>query len=205
MKLYGDIISPFVRMSMVCGHEAGLSGKLKLVEIGVKPTQVNAELSTLNPLGKIPVLETDHHHPIYDSRVIIEYLAHVSGNKTLIPDDGVARFRILTLLALAQGLGDVAVALRYEVAARPAGTQWQDWITRTRARINAALDDLEQNWIDTLSAVNAGSVATACVLGYIDFRHGDMNWRNGRAKLTAFEANFAKRDSMVAFALPGAN
>jgi glutathione S-transferase len=197
MKLYGDIISPFVRMAMVAGLEAGLGDRLKLVEMPVKPTEANGALVAKAPLGKIPVLETDHHHQIYDSRVIIEYLAHVSGNKTLIPDEGVARFRILTLQALAQGLGDSAVALRYELAARPSGSQWPEWIARTTERMKAALDDLDKNWGDTLSTCNAGSIATAVVLDYVNFRHPDLDWPKGRAKLAAFHATFSQRPSMV--------
>ncbi len=57
--------------------------------------------------------------PCKDSRVIMEYLCHVAGNSVLIPDDGVKRFRILTLQALGLGLGDAAGRLRYETAARP--------------------------------------------------------------------------------------
>jgi glutathione S-transferase len=43
--------------------------------------------------------------------VIIEYLCHVAGNSSLIPDDGVKRFRVLTLQALGQGMADSAVGL----------------------------------------------------------------------------------------------
>jgi len=114
MKIYGDIISPFVRMSLVCGHEAGLGDKVTLAETKVSPSDANASLVSMAPLGKIPVLVTDHGHAVYDSRVIMEYLCHVAGNSTLIPDDGVKRFRVLTLQALAQGMGDAAVAYRYE-------------------------------------------------------------------------------------------
>ena len=53
-------------------------------------------------------------------------------------------------------------------------------------RINAAFDDLENNWEACLAEVNAGSIAAAVTLGYIDFRLGELNWRNGRPKLAAF-------------------
>lgn len=201
MKIYGDLISPFVRMTVVTAHEVGLGPKVEHVVEVVRPTEVNAKLASLSPIGKIPVLETDHGHGIYDSRVIMEYLCHVAGNSDLIPDDGVKRFRILTLQALAQGLADSAVAYRYEVAARPQGLQWQEWMARTKVRINAALDELESNWQTVLGEVNAGSIATAVTLSYVDFRLGDLNWRGGRPKLAAFHETFSKRDSMVKTAL----
>ena len=197
MKIYGDVISPFVRMTLVTAHEVGLEGRFEHVVAAVKPTEVNVKLAALNPIGKIPVLETDHNHAIYDSRVIIEYLCHVAGNSTFIPHEGVSRFRVLTLIALAAGLADAAVAYRYETAARPKGLQWEDWMVRTVARINAALDDLEQNWEACLAELNAGSIAAAVALSYLDFRLPDLDWRKGRAKLAGFHETFSKRDSMV--------
>lgn len=201
MKIYGDMISPFVRMAIVTAHEAGLGGKVQHIVEGVKPTEVNEKLARLSPIGKIPVLETDHGHGIYDSRVIMEYLCHAAGDSSLFPSDGVKRFRVLTLLALSQGLADAAVAYRYEVAARPQGLQWEDWMKRTMARINAAIDELEANWQDALADVNAGSLAAAVALSYIDFRLGDLGWRKSRPKLAAWHAAFSTRDSMVKTAL----
>ncbi|HQX84010.1 MAG TPA: glutathione S-transferase family protein [Aestuariivirga sp.] len=201
MKIYGDTISPFVRMCLVTAHECGLSGKLEHVREAVKPTQANPKLTALSALGKIPILETDHHHPLYDSRVIIEYLAHVAGNKTLIPDDGVKRFRILTLQALSQGLADVCVAYRYETAARPLGLQWADWMARTEQRINAAMDDMDRNWQAELTDVTAGTIAMAVALAYIDFRLPAFKWRDTRPNLSAFHEKFSARESMLKTAL----
>lgn len=201
MKIYGDMISPFVRMAIVTAHEVGLGGKVQHVVEAVKPTEVNEKLAKLNPIGKIPVLETDHGHGVYDSRVIMEYLCHVAGNSDLIPSDGVKRFRVLTLQALAQGLADAAVAYRYEVAARPQGLQWEDWMKRTMARINASIDELETSWQADLAEVNVGSLAVAVALSYIDFRLGDLGWRNSRPKLAAWHAAFSERDSMMKTAL----
>jgi glutathione S-transferase len=197
MKIYGDLISPFVRMTVVTAHEVGLGDKVQHITEPVKPTEVNAKLSSLSPIGKIPILETDHGHGVYDSRVIIEYLAHVGGNSDIIPDEPVKRFRVLTLLALGQGLADSAVAYRYETGVRPKGLQWEDWMTRTVARINASLDDLDRNWGDVLGQANAGSIAAAVSLSYLDFRLGDLGWRNGRPALEAFHAEFSRRPSMV--------
>lgn len=196
MKLYGDFLSPFVRMCFVTAHEVGLGDKVEHVKEMVSPTKVNPALARLSPIGKVPVLETDHGRAIYDSRVIVEYLCHVAGNSTIIPDDGVKRFRVLTMQALCQGLGDAAVGLRYEVGARPQGLQWADWIDRVKARMGATFDDLEGHWEPEKMSVNAGSIAAAVVLSYIDLRHPDMKWRDGRPKLTQFHERFSSRDSM---------
>jgi glutathione S-transferase len=201
MKLYGDLISPFVRMCLVTAHEVGLAGRIERVEAKVNPTAVNADLTQLSPIGKIPVLVTDHNHPIYDSRVIIEYLCHVSGNKTLIPDDGVKRFRVLTLTALGQAIAEAGVSQRYETAARPQGLQWREWMERQALRVLAECDDLEKTWQKDLSEVTAGSIAVAVALSYLDFRLPDWKWRHGRPKLQAFHEAFSARPSMQATAL----
>ena len=201
MKIYGDTISPFVRMCLVAANECGLASRLEHVKEAVKPTEENAKLTSLSALGKVPVLETDHHHPVYDSRVIIEYLAHVAGNKTLIPDEGVKRFRILTLQAMGQGLADVAVAYRYETAMRPQGLQWTEWMARTEKRINAAMDDMDRNWQAELADVTAGSIAAAVALSYIDFRLPAFKWRDTRSHLSAFHTRFSTRESMLKTAL----
>jgi glutathione S-transferase len=203
MKIHGDIISPFVRMCMVCAQEAGLGDKVALAETKVSPVEANSNLVPVAPLGKIPVLVTDHGHAIFDSRVIMEYLCHVAGNSTLIPDDGVKRFRVLTLQALAQGMGDASVGYRYETGVRPKELQWQGWISRQRERVQASLDDLDKNWSATLSEVNVGSIGVAVVLDYIEFRMPDWAWADGRKNLKAFHDAFSKRPSMTNNPLPG--
>ncbi|MGE4249915.1 MAG: glutathione S-transferase family protein [Parvibaculaceae bacterium] len=201
MKLYGDLVSPFFRMCLVTAHEVGLAGKVQPVETKVIPTAVNADLAALSPVAKIPILVTDHNHPIYDSRVIIEYLCHVSGNKTLIPDDGVKRFRVLTLTALGQAIAEAGVAQRYETAVRPQGLQWREWMARHGLRVQAEFDDLEKTWDKDLHEVTAGTIAVAVALAYLDFRLPDWQWRKDRPKLQAFHAAFSARPSMQATAL----
>lgn len=202
MKIYGDIISPFVRMSMVCAYEAGLGDKVTLAETKVSPVEANSSLVPVAPLGKIPVLITDHGHAVYDSRVIMEYLCHVAGNSSLIPDDGVKRFKVLTLQALAQGMGDASVGYRYETGVRPKELQWEGWKSRQRTRVQDSFDELEKNWSPVLAEVNVGSIAVAVVLDYVDFRMPEWAWRDGRKSLTAFHDKFAKRPSMTKNGLP---
>ena len=197
MKLYGDLLSPFVRMSMVTAIEAGLASRVQLINTAVKPHEVNAALEKLSPIGKIPILETEHGHALYDSRVIMEYFTHTGGNSNLLPHEGVKRFRILTLVALAQGMADASVSLRYEQAVRPETARWPDFAARVKERINACLNELENNWREDLQQVSLGSIATAVALGYLDIRHDALGWRKDRANLQQFNEGFVKRDSMI--------
>ncbi len=201
MKLHGDVISPFVRMCLVSAHHVGLGEKLVFEKTGVKPTEVNTTLERLSPIAKVPVLETDHHHGIYDSRVIMEYLAHHAGSSDFIPNDGVKRFRVLTLLALAQGIADASVSLRYEQAQRPKEYFWGDYAKRLESRINAGLDSLEKDWPDLLNQVNAGTVAAGCALAYLDFRHPTIAWRTNRPKLGALYDHISNQPCFKAWPL----
>jgi glutathione S-transferase len=188
-------------MCLVTAHEVGLKDKVSLVAAAVRPTEVNPVLTKLSPIGKIPVLETDHGHAIHDSRVIMEYLAHVAGEKDFIPNDGVKRFRVLTLMSLAQSISDAAVSLRYELVQRPEDMRWPEYKSRLKARIMDSLVHIETDWNADLKGVNAASVAVACTLGYLDFRHDALNWRSSCPDLAEFAARFNRRMSMEAWPL----
>lgn len=198
MKLHHNPASPFVRMVMVTAHELSIADQIDLIDTGVfLPDRVNDAVAADNPLGKIPSLVTDHGTALYDSRVICEYLCHYAGDKNLLPDEPVSRFRILTMQSLAVGLMDAGVSRRYETSVRPEEKRWPDWVARQHARMDAGMDDLEHNWTGEFDVVHAGTIATAAVLAYFDFRYGDLGWRDNRPKLAGFYEDFAKRPSMA--------
>ncbi|CAN5544928.1 glutathione S-transferase [soil metagenome] len=196
MKLYGGNLSPFARMANVTAHETGFGDRIEALAAPVSPVAENPDLASKSPLGKIPILVTDHGHAIFDSRVIIEYLCHISGNKTLIPDDGVKRFRVLTLQAIGQGVADAAVGYRYETATRPQILQWPEYKARLELRMTRSCEDLEANWTKDLAEVTAGSIAVACAYAYLSFRIPAFEWQKSHPKLAAFVTEFSKRPSM---------
>ncbi len=197
MKLHGDLISPFVRMCMVTAMECGLGMRVQSVSTIVKPHEVNKALAPLSPIGKIPVLERDNGHPIYDSRVIMEYFSSESGNKTILPSEPAQRFRVLTTLALAQGIAEAAVNLRYETFARPEAMRWPELADRQRKRIAAGLDELNRDGLRLLQDLTVASIATACTLSYIDARQLMPDWRANRSWLAHWHEQFCKRESMA--------
>lgn len=198
MKLIYAAASPYARMVLVTAHEVALANQLEIVQSGpLPPTGVNEDVTRLNPLGKVPCLVTDHGHALYDSRVICEYLCHRAGDKHLLPDEPVKRFRLLTLQALGQGICDTALGLRYETAARPEALRWPEWVERNRLRVLSALDEIERSFVADLEAMNAGSIAVACALGYLDLRFADMTWRDGRPKTAAAYAALVARPSLA--------
>lgn len=198
MKLHYAAASPFVRKVLVTAHELGLSDMLELSPVTVTPVAPDETVTAANSLGKIPTLVLDDGSAVFDSRVICEYLARQAGDEALFPVDTAGRTAALTLQALADGLCDTGVALRYETALRPAELRWQDWIDAQRQRLARVFDQLEADWADYLDTLTIGTIATGCALGYIDFRFADLTWRDGRPRLAAWYQTFSERPSMRA-------
>lgn len=200
MKIYGDMISPYVRMCFVAAHEAGLGDQLELISTDVKIATENEELAALSPIAQIPVLVTPDGFALHDSRVIIDHINQIGG-RILLADSGTARHRTLTLQAIGFGIADAAVTYRNEIAQRPRELHWHAWLDRLELRVQHAFDALEDRWQTELLQVNAGSIAVAVTLAYLDFRFDEWSWRNRRPNLAAFQQLFTARSSMRATAL----
>ncbi|EPX77751.1 glutathione S-transferase N-terminal domain-containing protein [Litoreibacter arenae] len=202
MKLFSSPTSPYVRKVLVLLRETGQLDDVELLPVAGTPLDPDTIPRDLNPLGKIPALALDGGQPLYDSRVICRYF-DTRANAGLY-GSGDATWPLQTLEATADGILDAAILMVYEARVRPADKQFADWTEGQWRKIDTALNALEASWMDTLSAdtLNIGQIATGCALAYLDLRHADRNWREGRPALTDWEAGFAKRDSMVATVPP---
>ncbi|MFM2121390.1 MAG: hypothetical protein RL722_2858, partial [Pseudomonadota bacterium] len=119
MKLYFSPTSPYVRKCLVVARELGVDGQIQLIGSNAHPVKRDQSIVAANPLGKVPVLVTDEGRALYDSRVICEYLDARYGAGRILPASGEARWNVLTLQALADGMLDAALLVRYEQIARP--------------------------------------------------------------------------------------
>lgn len=196
MQLYSSPASPFARKVRVSAHELGLAGRIELVNISLSPVNPHGELRARNPLGKIPALITDAGETLYDSAVICEYLDALAGGNRLFPAAGQARWSALRRQALADGLADAAVLVRYERTIRPTTLQWREWIEGQFLKIRTGLDALEKETLE--GAFDIGAVSVACVLGYLDLRYADERWRETRTRLAAWYAAVSERPSLIA-------
>lgn len=196
MRLFHSPTSPFVRKVMVTLHETGQAGDVTLVPATGTPVDAGSMPLAQNPLGKIPALERDDGPALYDSRVICRYLndraaAHLYPARHL--------WEVLTLEATADGIMDAAVLMVYESRVRPEASRFAPWVDGQWTKIDRALDALDQRWLSHLHGpLDMGQIAVGVALGYLDFRHGDRDWRGGRPGLAAWDAVFAERPSMVA-------
>ena len=197
MKLMYAPASPFARKVRAASIELGLDGDIELVFTEVRPGAPNTAYGeAYNPLRKIPALALDDDSVIFDSTVICEYLDARAGNK-LIPADGQGRWHVLTLHALANGMCECAVLTRYETFLRPAEQQWPTWIDDQWDKISSGLDWFETHGEELDVPVNLAQVTLGCLLGYLDFRFADNDWRPGRPMLSEWFAGFSQRPSLA--------
>lgn len=201
MQLIQAPASPFARKARVVIHETGLQGRIEEVQVQTNPLAQDPTLVRANPLGKIPALLRDDGPAIYDSRVITRYLDSLAGGG-LYPAGRI--WEVLTLEATADGIMDAAVAMVYEQRFRDEAMRHDGIVQGNRDRVTRALDVLGERWMSHLAGrLDIGQIAVACALGYLDFRHAEMDWRDGRPALVDWYARFSERDSMKATAPEG--
>jgi glutathione S-transferase len=198
MTLFHNPASPFVRKVRVLLAETGQQDRVALQGCMPTPVQPDAQLVQDNPVGKIPALRLADGTVLHDSRVILDYLDYQHVGNPLIPRDGTARWRRLTLASMADGIMDAAVLVRYETAMRPAEKHWDQWLDEQRKKIRRTLAALEADAIAELAShFDIASISVACALGYLDFRHPDLQWRDANPKLAAWYAEVSQRPSML--------
>jgi glutathione S-transferase len=205
MTLFHSPASPFVRKVMVLLHETGQLERVAINSIALSPVSPDCGLNEDNPAGKIPALHLADGSVLHDSRVILDYLDHQHTGTPLIPREGSARWRRLTLASLADAILDAAVLIRYETFLRPAEKHWDLWLDNQREKIERALAYLERDSIAELSSsFDIAAISVACALGYLDFRMPALDWRTAQPQLAKWYAEVSQRPSLKATEPPTA-
>jgi len=178
--------SPFGRKVRIVASVLGLEGRLEIMPADTGDP--GDSLRTQNPLGKIPALILENGEVLFDSGVIVEYLDWLAGGDKMIPSAPEARFRTLTLQALADGICEAAVLQRYEQVMRASHERSEKWVAYQGEKVARALGVLEA--APPSASAGAGTVATACALGYLDLRF-DGAWRKDHPRLVQWLDRFA--------------
>lgn len=193
MKVYYSPYSPFVRKVLISAAELGV--ELEKLPCSAHPIDRDRQIVADNPLGQVPTLFTDDGLALFDSAVICEYLDTTAGG-SLIPRSGTARWQRLVEQALADGALNACLLMRYEQVIRPDALRMDAWFDAQRSKVHDALDRFEQ-WSATFAErIDIGTIAIACVLGYLDLRFSDEPWRERAPTLAAWYRHFSQRPSM---------
>ncbi|MGO4221505.1 glutathione S-transferase family protein [Lysobacter sp. TAF61] len=200
MQLLYQTHSPFARKALVFAHEAGLADRIEVIHHETSPTRRNEAVFERNPLGKVPVLLRPGLPALFDSDVICAYLDTLHAGPRLIPAEGEARWQALRVQAVAQGLAEAGIAVRWETVRRPQALRYPALRDGYIAKLVSSYDWLERE-LDT-EAVHVGHVAVATALDWLEFRELP-GFRRGRPRLGAWFDAFAARPSMQATLLSG--
>ncbi|NML61413.1 glutathione S-transferase [Massilia sp. RP-1-19] len=195
MKLIGSLASPYVRKVRVVLAEKKLDYAYELENVWSPDTRINES----NPLGKVPCLMMEDGSPMYDSRVIAEYLDTLTPVCKLLPPNGRDRADVKVWEALADGVLDAAVLVRLEKTLRPAEQQSEAWTTRQMAKVGAGLavmsTDLGESPFCTGNQYTLADVAVGCALGWLAFRFPEIDWRGDYPNLARLYDKLSERQS----------
>jgi len=198
MKLFYAPQSPFARKVRAAAIELDLDQRIQLEYAEVVPGRPNLTFAqNRNPLRKIPALITDAGDTIFDSTVICEYLDALVGCGKLIQRDHPRRWRVLTSHALAQGMCESVILIRYETWLRPEAVRWSAWVDDHWDKIHSGLNWFEHNKNELNAPIDLAQLALGSLLGYIDFRWPDHGWRERFSNVSAWFARLEQRPSFA--------
>ncbi len=195
MKLLYQTHSPYARKALVFAHEVGIADRIEVIDHETSPTLRNATVFAENPLGKVPVLLRSGKAPIFDSDVICAYFDTLHEGPLLIPAAGEERWRALAMQAVAQGMSDSGIAVRWETVRRPSALRFPALAAGYAEKLVASYDWLEHQIVAD-DCLHVGHVAIATTLSWLEFRKLP-DFRTGRPKLSRWLDAFEQRPSMV--------
>lgn len=195
MKLIGTLASPYVRKVRVAMAEKKLDYELILENVWAPDTTIQRS----NPLGKVPCLVMEDGGAMFDSRVIVEYLDTLSPVGKLIPPNGRERAEVKCWEALADGVADAGSLVRMESMLRPEAQRNAEFVQRQLSKVDAGLNamsvGLKEKPYCAGNHFTLADVAVGCVLGWLDFRFPDIDWRERHPNLAKLFEKLSERQS----------
>ena len=105
------------------------------------------KLKKINPLARIPALETDDGMALVDSVTILDYLDRLVGpDAALTPSTGAVRTQMLSLIGIGAGAAEKSVSCYYEEgvnAKRPADKIYRPWVDKMYEQTKDGLEVVE--------------------------------------------------------------
>jgi len=197
VKLIGSDASPYARKVRVVMVEKKIDCQYETDDV----FSPDSKAAKFNPLGKVPCLITDDGGAVFDSRVIVEYLDTLTPVHRLIPPTGRARIEVKCWEALADGLLDAALQLRFEHTQRTESERSPKWIARQTGKVEAALAAMSRDLGDHAwcsdGKYTLADIAVGCTLGYLDLRFPHIDWRTQYPNLARHAEKLFARQSFI--------
>ena len=172
MKLYGSFGSPFTRRVGTTLLLYNLKHEHLVLRANV-PEELE-QLKKINPLARIPALETDDGMTLVDSVAILDYLDRLVGpDRALTPSTGAVRTQMLSLIGIGAGAVEKSVSCYYEEgvnAKRPADKIYRPWVDKMYEQTKDGLEVVESMvkgpWIMG-NKITQADVSLVCFFDFI--------------------------------------
>jgi glutathione S-transferase len=197
MKLLASLASPYTRKVRIVLAEKKIECELELVDVNPVENPVNAA----NPLGKVPTLVLDDGTALYDSRVIVEFLDARAPINRLIPDETRERVAVRRWEALADGVLDAGLLVRYE-SLREKRERSKTWTDKQVARIHRGMalmaKELEGRIWCHGERYSLADIAVGCSIGWLVFRKpGEVDWEGEYASVARHYRKLMERPAFA--------
>lgn len=175
MKLYLSKTSPFARKVRMTAQALGLTKEIEMISVDVY--QKDDAYKKINPLIKIPALETRNGEMLTNSPFICQYLASLKSGSLFYPQ-GEDLWKALNIQSIADGGMEAAVLRRYEILRSPDKFD-SSFDNRQKEKIHNALEYLS-NKIMFLSKSELGiqEVSVICFIDYLHLRYSHEMLQN---------------------------
>jgi glutathione S-transferase len=169
--LVGMYDSPYVRRVAVSMEQLGVAFDHLNWSVG----KDQAQLRTINPLGRVPVLLLPSGETLIESSMILDYLDEQAGpDRRLLPAAGAPRRLVQDWLALITGTLDKGIQIAYDRIFKPAEKQHEPWLQRCREQTAGGLRELDRRcaergqaaWLCG-DAISQADIALACFVTYL--------------------------------------
>lgn len=172
MKLYGSFGSPFTRRVGTTLLLYNLKHEHLVLRANV-PEELE-QLKKINPLARIPALETDDGMALVDSVAILDYLDRLVGpDRALTPSTGAVRTQMLSLIGIGAGAAEKSVSCYYEEgvnAKRPPDKIYRPWVDTMYEQTKDGLEVVESMvkgpWIMG-NKITQADVSLVCFFDFI--------------------------------------
>ena len=194
MKLISATPSPYARKVRIALAEKGIPFELH-TEV---PWNDDTSLPRHNPLEKLPVLVLDDGTTVWESSHILDWIERKHPHPPLLPQDDDGHLAHKRMDALATGMCDSLVLVFFE-RMRPDGQRSQNWMDRQLRKVHGGLAEIARVVGEREYAVGdrfgIADIAAGSVLGYIEVRFRELDWRGLYPALGRYMDGLMRRTS----------
>ena len=194
MKIIIATPSPYARKVRVVLREK----KINFEEIIDIPWNADTLTISLNPLGKVPILLRSMQEPLFDSKVIVQYLDYYKPQPLFYPKNSEENISAKLIETIADGICD-AVVLIFLENSRKDTLRSKNWIKRQEEKIFEGVkylsNDLDEKRYFVGNYFNIADVCVFSCLEYLDLRFPKLKWRNKYPNLKRYWAIHKDRQS----------